>query len=60
MYRHIKIQLRFLYRLMRIRFKMHRKLACLEVAGWLTRLAFKISPDFEKNMMRMRQSDDWY
>jgi hypothetical protein len=50
---HLKIQLivlRFHYRILRIHLRKYRKLVCITIAGWLVKLAFRISPTLRDQM----------
>jgi hypothetical protein len=40
--------MKYRYKMVRIWVRLHRKLICAEIAAKLIRLAFKISPDFER------------
>jgi len=44
------IQIRHFFKLARIKVKLWRRLAQITVAGWLIKLAFRISPDVMRQM----------
>jgi hypothetical protein len=47
---HAKIETRYHWRVLGIKLRLWRRIALLQIAGWLTKLAWKISPDFEKHL----------
>lgn len=51
----MRIRIKYRYKLIRIWLKLQRKLLCADIAALLVRLAFKISPQFERSLMNR----DW-